>query len=333
MRNISTLMEYAEAVPPGDLYGFKISSMPVPAPGPGEVLVRIRAAGVNRADCSQRQGKYVVPFGANAIMGLECAGEVVSRGMGAHRFADGEAVCALLAGGGYAQYVAVSEALCLPIPGDLTMVEGASLMEACCTVWSNLSMRAELKEKDTLLVHGGASGIGVMAIQIYTAYGVRVLATAGSEEKCRACVSLGADECINYQSQDFAAAVNEATGGQGVDVVLDIVGSEYFSKNLQVLKDGGYLVGIAAMSGGRATVDLLEVIMKGLTITGSVLRKQSVEHKVEIVAQVKKHLWPLMQSGTIRAVVHETFDLSNVGSAHRLMESSGHIGKIVLEVN
>ncbi|MES2400068.1 MAG: NAD(P)H-quinone oxidoreductase [Pseudomonadota bacterium] len=325
-------MLYAEAVPPGNLDGFRISTASIPTVGPGEVLVKVGAAGVNRADCSQRRGKYVVPAGASNIIGLECAGEVVARGVGANRFVDGTRVCALLTGGGYAQYVAVPESHGLPIPAGLTIVEAASLMEACCTVWSNLSMRAELVAKDSLLVHGGTSGIGVMAIQIYAALGVRVFATAGSAGKCAACLALGADLAINYKTHDFTDVVLNATSGRGVDVVLDIVGTDYFSKNLRVLREDGYLVGIAAMSGNQASVDLLDVIMRRLTITGSALRRQGVDRKATIVGQVEKHIWPLLVSGRVRPAVFEIFDLKDVGEAHRLMESSEHIGKIVLAV-
>ncbi|MES2415450.1 MAG: NAD(P)H-quinone oxidoreductase [Pseudomonadota bacterium] len=309
-----------------------MSSTYVPVAGPGEVLVRVRAAGVNRADCSQRRGKYVVPPGSSPIIGLECSGEVVGRGEGSKAFCDGDEVCALLSGGGYAQYVAVPESHCLPIPSGLTMIDAASLMEACCTVWSNLSMRAKLRTGDSLLVHGGSSGIGVTAIQIYAAMGVRVFATAGTEAKCTRCVELGAEIAINYREQNFLQVVLDATNGVGVKAVLDIVGTDYFAKNIKVLKDDGYFVGIAAMSGNIGTLDLLDVVMRRLTITGSALRRQSVASKKAIVEEIRTHVWPLLEDKRVSPIIFSTFDLEQADEAHRIMESSEHTGKIVLLV-
>jgi len=298
----------------------------------GEVLLKVRSAGVNRADCLQRMGQYPVPAGATDIIGLECAGEVVAVGEGVETWRVGDAACALLIGGGYAEFVNVPAGQCLPVPAGLDWDEAASLMETCCTVWSNVHLRAALQPGETLLVHGGSSGIGVTALQIFSALGHRVFTTAGSDDKCAACVGLGAELAINYRTQDFVEQVLQATGGRGVDVILDMVGGDYMPRNLKALADDGRVVGIAATRGREVPINLMDVYRRRLTITGSALRRQPLVEKGRIVESVRQHVWPLIESGRFKAVVHRVFPLTDAAAAHQLMESSEHIGKIVLRV-
>jgi NADPH:quinone reductase len=305
---------------------------PIPRPGPGEVLIRVRAAGVNRPDVLQRMGLYPMPPGAPTIMGLEVAGEVAALGEGASRFQLGQEVCALLAGGGYAQYAAAPEGQCLEVPDGLSLVEAASLPETYFTVWSNLFERAYAADGDTALVHGGTSGIGVTAILLAKAFGITVFVTCGSDEKCDAARALGADLAINYRSQDFAEAALKATGGRGVDVVLDMVGGDYLPRNVACLAENGRHVSIAFQRGPRGELDLMQVMRKRLTLSGSMLRPRSVAYKTALADSLAKDVWPLFRRGKLRAVVDATFPLAKAADAHRRMEAGDHVGKIVLEV-
>jgi NADPH:quinone reductase len=329
---LPTTMKLAHPWQPGGPDVLALGERALPVAGPGEVLIRVAAAGVNRADCLQRMGNYPVPAGATDILGLECAGTVVAVGEGVSDQWSGAPVAALLVGGGYAQYVAVPAAQCLPVPAGLSMEAAASLMETCCTVWSNVHLRAAIQPGETLLVHGGSSGIGVTAIQIFAALGHRVFATAGSEAKCVACVELGAERAIDYRTEDFVAVALQLTEGRGVDVVLDMVGGDYVPRSLKALADDGRLVGIAASSGRQASIDLLDLYRRRQTITGSALRRQSLEAKAAIVESVRRHVWPLIEAGTVRPVIFRTFPLEEAAAAHALMESSQHIGKLVLRI-
>jgi len=304
-----------------------------PAPGEGEVLIKVAAAGVNRPDIVQRMGFYPPPPDASPIMGLEVAGEIVALGDGAARWKEGDRVCALTNGGGYAEYVAVPATQCLPVPGGLSLTEAAALPETFFTVWSNVFDRAQLKGGEVFLVHGGSSGIGTTAIQLAVNFGARVFATAGSGEKCAACEKLGAERAINYRSEDFVEAVLGATGGRGADVILDMVGGDYISRNIKTAAVDGRIVNIAYLQGASVQVNMLPVMLKRLTLTGSTLRPQPVAVKAAIASALEEKVWPLIEKGSIRPQIADTFPLERVADAHRLMESSGHIGKIVLVVN
>ena len=325
-------MRAVEIAKPGGPEVLVPASRPLPAPKPGEILVKVAAAGVNRPDVLQRMGLYPVPADASDLPGLEIAGEVVACGAEARMWKVGASVCALAHGGGYAEYCAVPEVQALPLPRGLSMVEAASLPETFFTVWSNVYDRGRLKPGETLLVQGGSSGIGVTAIQMAKAMGNRVLATAGSDEKCAACVKLGADKAINYRTQDFQAEVLAATGGKGVNVVLDMVGGDYVPKELKCLADEGRLVFIAFLRGPKTELDINEVMRRRLVLTGSTLRPRPVEFKGAVARSLREHVWPLIEAGKIRPVVFKTFPLAQAAAAHRLMESSQHIGKLVLTV-
>lgn len=308
---------------------------PVPKPGKGEVLIKIAAAGINRPDILQRQGLYPAPKGASDILGLEAAGTIVAKGDDVSEFEIGDKVTALLSGGGYAEFASVPALQCLPIPQGLSMVQAASLPETYFTVWSNLFDRAMLKPGETLLIHGGSSGIGTAAIQIAKSLGVYVITTAGSDEKCAACIELGAERAINYKDQDFVDPVREFgkahNGINGVDVILDMVGGDYVAKNIQSLAPDGRLINIAFLNGSKVEIDLMAVMLKRLQLSGSTLRARSPEFKGKIAKNLKKTIWPLLENGTIKPVIHGTFPLKNAAKAHELMELSHHIGKIVLE--
>jgi NADPH2:quinone reductase len=323
-------MKCIEISKPGGPEVLVIAQRPRPEPKAGEILVKVAAAGVNRPDVLQRLGKYPVPPGASDLPGLEIAGEVVACGAGTTQWKPGDLVCALVQGGGYAEYCAAPAEQALPMPNGLTAVEAASLPETFFTVWSNVYDRAHLAPGESLLVQGGSSGIGVTAIQIAAAMGNRVFATAGSDEKCAACVSLGAEKAVNYKTQDFAAEIKAATGGRGVDVILDMVAGTYMPRELKSLADDGRLVFIAMLGGSRAELDINELMRRRLTITGSTLRPRPVAFKGAIARSLREKVWPLIESGRIRPVVYKTFALAEAGEAHRLMESSQHIGKIVL---
>lgn len=311
------------------------SERPVPVPGKGEVLIKIAAAGINRPDVLQRKGLYPAPNGASDILGLEAAGTVEAIGEGVSNLNIGDKVTALLNGGGYAQYVCTPALQCLAVPAGLSMVEAASLPETFFTVWSNLFDRAMLQPGETLLIHGGSSGIGTAAIQIAAALGVHVITTAGSDEKCKACMELGAERAINYRKEDFVEATREFGkkhgGVSGVNVILDMVGGDYVAKNIKSLAPDGRLVNIAFLGGSKVEIDLMTVMLKRLSLTGSTLRARSPEFKGDIAKNLEKTVWPLLESGSIRPVVHATFSLEMASKAHALMESSQHIGKIVLE--
>jgi NADPH2:quinone reductase len=328
--NIPETMRAVEITQPGKPDVLRAGSRPVPQPRTGEVLVKVEAAGVNRPDVLQRTGNYPVPPGASDIPGLEIAGRVAAVGAGVTAWRVGEALCALVQGGGYAEYCTAPALQCLPLPKGLSAVEAASLPETFFTVWSNVFDRARLAPGESFLVQGGSSGIGVTAIQMAKAFGHTVFATAGSKEKCDACAKLGADRAIDYKSEDFAAVVKEATGGRGVDVILDMVGGDYVDRELKCLADDGRIVLIAFLGGSRATVNLNEILRRRLVLTGSTLRPRPVEFKGAIAAKLRAKVWPLVESGSIRPVVYKTFPLAEAAKAHELMESGAHIGKIVL---
>ena len=305
---------------------------PVPEPSAGEVLVRVRAAGVNRPDVAQRLGHYPAPPGASTIPGLEIAGEIVSLGAGVERWQSGDRVCALVAGGGYAEFAVVPQGQLLPVPVGLSLEEAACLPETAFTVWSNVFRRGGLRAGEVFLVHGGSSGIGTLAIQLARAFGARVVATAGSEEKCAACRRLGAELALNYRDSDFVAAVKAFSGGHGADLILDMVGGEYVQRNIQCAAEDGRIVQIAFLQGAAVSLNLMPVMLKRLTITGSTLRARPVSFKSGLAQEVEQNVWPLVEAGRVRVVLARSFELSEACEAHRLMESSAHIGKIVLRV-
>jgi len=308
----------------------KIATRPRPVAGAGEVLIRVGAAGVNRPDVLQRQGGYPPPPGASDIPGLEIAGEIVQLGAGAGDWKIGDSVCALVTGGGYAEYALAPAPQCLPVPRGLSPVEAAGLPETFFTVWTNVFERGRLQPGETLLVHGGSSGIGTTAIQMASRLGARVFATAGNAEKCAACERLGAAQAINYRESDFVEAIKALTGGKGVDVILDMVGADYIERNIRCLATEGRLVQIGFQKGAKAEVNFMPLMLKRLTYTGSTLRIQSVESKGRIARALRERVWPLIESGAIRPVIHATFPLERAAEAHRLMESNAHIGKIIL---
>jgi NADPH2:quinone reductase len=305
---------------------------PTPAVAAGEVLIKVAAAGVNRPDVMQRQGKYPPPPGASDIPGLEIAGEIVGVASDVTSWRTGERVCALVSGGGYAEYCSAPAPQCLPIPGGLDLIQAAAIPETFFTVWTNAFERGRLVAGETILIHGGSSGIGTTAIQLARAFGARVIATAGSDEKCSACQSLGAEVAINYRSTDFVTTVRDTTGGHGVDVVLDMVGGEYLQRNIDCLARDGRLVQIGLLSGAKSQINMGPVLQRRLWITGSTLRARSIAEKAAIAGAVHQHVWPLLEAGTVRVLVHATFPLQQAAEAHRVMESSAHIGKLVLTV-
>ncbi len=298
----------------------------------GEVLIRVRASGVNRPDVLQRTGNYPVPPGASDIPGLEIAGEIVDGDLAGSGFAKGDNVCALVQGGGYAEYCVAPIAQCLPVPEGWSVLEAASLPETFFTVYSNVFERARLASGETLLVQGGTSGIGVTAIQMATALGHRVFATAGTDDKCRACESLGAERGINYRSEDFVEVVKSLTAGKGADVVIDMVAGSYVNREIQCLADDGRLVIIALLGGAKGEVNFGEIMRRRLTLTGSTLRPRSVAFKQDIANKLRERIWPLLEARRIRPVIHQVFPLAQVADAHALMETSTHVGKIMLEV-
>jgi NADPH:quinone reductase len=304
----------------------------MPEPGAGEVLIRVAGAGVNRPDVMQRRGVYPPPSGASDIPGLEVAGTIEHVGAGVNEWRGGDRVCALVTGGGYAEYCVAPAPQCLPMPDGLDSAHAAAIPETFFTVWTNVFDRGALQAGEAALFHGGSSGIGTTAIQLAAARGARVFATAGADEKCRACEQLGAARAINYRSADFVEAVKELTGGRGVDLILDIIGGEYLDRNLRALAMDGRLVQIGLMGGSEANLDLRRVLARRLTITGSTLRPRSVEEKGAIAAALQREVWPLLESGRVKPIVYRTFPLTQASDAHRLMESSEHVGKIVLTV-
>jgi NADPH2:quinone reductase len=305
---------------------------PNPVPKPHEILIKVAAAGVNRPDVAQRQGNYAPPPDASDLPGLEVAGEVTAIGAEVKLWKVGDKVCALVHGGGYAELCVTPEVQALPVPKGLSMVEAASLPETFFTVYSNVYDRGRLAAGESLLVQGGSSGIGVTAIQMAAAMGNRVFATAGSDEKCAACVKLGAEKAINYKTQDFVAEIKAATGGKGVDVVLDMVGGSYVPRELKCIAEDGRLVFIATLGGAKTEIEIFEVMRKRITISGSTLRPRPVAFKGAIAKNLREKVWPLIDAGKIKPVIYKAFPLAQASEAHRLMESSQHIGKIVLEV-
>jgi NADPH2:quinone reductase len=303
---------------------------PTPVPADGEVLIRVAAAGVNRPDIFQRLGRYPPPPGASDIPGLEVAGTIEQLGPQVRNWRIGDEVCALVAGGGYAEYCTAPAPQCLPVPRRLDVVAAAAIPETFFTVWTNVFARGRLQAGESLLVHGGSSGIGTAAIQLARARGSRVFATAGSAEKCAACERLGAERAINYREADFAAVVRELTGGRGVDVVLDMVGAEYFARNIEALAVEGRLVEIATLHGVKAELNIQTIMQRRLTVTGSTLRPRPVADKGAIAAALRQEIWPLLESGAVAPIVHATFPLREAAEAHRVMESGVHIGKLVL---
>ena len=324
------VIEIARFGPPD---GLVIAERPMPVPGPGEVLIKVVAAGVNRPDVLQRYGKYPPPPGASDIPGLEVAGHIASKGDGVVQWQEGDAVCALLAGGGYAEYCVAPQAQCLPVPSRLTLIEAAAVPETFFTVWTNVFERGRLQRGETMVVHGGASGIGTTAIQLGVAFGAHVLATAGRDDKVAACRALGARLAVNYRTTDWVAAFKEATAGRGADLVLDMVGGDYLPRNLEVLAEEGRLVQIAFLRSSIVQLDLMPLLRRRLTITGSTLRPRTPEEKGAIARQLAAHVWPLLEAGTVRPVIHAQFPLARAADAHRLMEAGEHIGKIVLVVS
>jgi NADPH2:quinone reductase len=310
----------------------QVSEQPVPAFKPGELLIKVQAAGVNRPDVLQRAGHYPVPPGASALPGLEIAGEIVDGDFSDTTWRKGDLACALVQGGAYAEYCTAPAALCLPVPAGWSVLEAASLPETFFTVWSNVFDRCRLAPGETLLVQGGTSGIGVAAIQIATALGHRVFATAGSDEKCRACEVLGAERGINYRTEDFVETVKSLTQGKGVDVILDMVAGDYIQRELNCLADDGRLVFIAMLGGAKANVHFGQVLLRRLTVTGSTLRPRPVAFKAAIASQLRSHVWPLLESGKIKPVIFQTFPLEQAAQAHALMETNAHIGKIMLSL-
>jgi NADPH2:quinone reductase len=328
--NLPTTMTVIQARQPGGPDVLQPVVRSVPVPGAGEVLVKVAAAGVNRPDLMQRQGKYPPPQGASDVLGLELSGVVVAVGPSVSRWRAGDRVTALVAGGGYAEFAVVPEPQCLPVPRGLSMEEAAGLPETFFTVWTNVFDRGRLVAGESLLVHGGASGIGTAAIQLARARGARVFATAGSREKCLACERLGAERAINYREDDFVATLLDATRGRGVDVVLDMVGGDYVSRNLEVLAMDGRLLQIAFLHGPHADVNLSPLMRKRITFTGSTLRPRTVEEKGAIARALEREVWPLIESGEVRPVLHAVFPLDEAALAHAELEAGQHVGKIVL---
>ena len=331
MNNIPQSMNYIQIEKHGDPEVLKLHSMPVPEPGPGEVLIKVAAAGVNRPDMMQRKGFYPPPAGATDVPGLEVSGTVVSAGQNVSEPPINSEVCALVTSGGYAEYCLAAASICLPVPEKISLVNAAGIPETFFTVWTNVFKRGQLKAGESLLVHGGSSGIGTTAIQLGKAFGATVYTTAGTSDKCEFCNNLGADAAINYREQDFSEEIKRLTEGKGVNVILDMVGGPYFPKNIRLLADEGRLVQIALMQGSKAEVDFRSLLLKRVTLTGSTLRPRSAEEKTKIAQALQKNVWPLLESGAIRPIIHQTFPLKQASEAHRLMESSAHIGKILLK--
>ena len=324
-------MKYIQIEKHGDPDVLKLNSQAVPDPGPDEVLIRVEAAGVNRPDIMQRKGLYPPPPGATDVLGLEVSGTVEKTGVNVTELKVGSQVCALVSCGGYAEFCLASASICLPIPENISLEHAAGIPETFFTVWTNVFERGHLKSGETLLVHGGSSGIGTTSIQLGKAFGAKVYTTAGTQEKCDYCKNLGADVAINYNENNFEDEIKTLTENRGVDVILDMVGGPYFPKNIKILASEGRLLQIALMQGYKAEVDFRPLLMKRVTLTGSTLRPRSVKEKASIARGLFKEVWPLLDSGIIRPIIHQTFPLEKAADAHRLMESSNHIGKILLK--
>ena len=328
--SLATSQTSIEITEPGAPEVLQAATRAVPEPAETEVLIQVAAAGINRPDVFQRMGFYPPPPGVTDIPGLEVSGTVVAIGSGVTRWSLGDPVCALLAGGGYAEYAVAEESLCLPVPEGLALTDAAALPETCFTVWHNLFERAELKAGEWLLVHGGSSGIGTTAIQMASAMGVNVIATAGSDKKCAVCEELGAAKAINYNQQDFVTACQELTG-TGVNVVLDMVGGDYVQQNFAACAPKARIVNIAFLRGSKVEVDLMPLMLKQLVLTGSTLRAQPLDNKARIAAGVQQQVWPLIAQGKFKPIIHSRFPLAEASQSHALMESNQHIGKLLLE--
>ena len=324
-------MRYVALTGFGDASNLQLAQMAIPEPKPDEVLIKVYAAGVNRPDILQRQGLYPAPENASPILGLEVAGEIVACGVNVKRWQLGDNVCALVDGGGYADYALAPAAQCLPMPAGYSYVQAAALPETFFTVWHNLFQRAHLQAGETLLIHGGASGIGVAAIQIARAFGINIIATAGSAAKCAAIERLGA-QAINYRERDFVAEAKQLTQGLGANVILDMVGGDYIQRNFSAAAKDGRIVNIAFLNGSKTMVDFMPLMLKRLTLTGSTLRAQSSSVKANIAAELELNIWPLVKAKTISPLIDSVFALSDVAAAHRHMESNQHIGKIILDM-
>ena len=332
MADLPTTMQAIDPASPGGPEVLVLTERPVPQPGAGEVLIRVAAAGVNRPDVLQRKGGYPPPPGAPSIPGLEVAGEIVAAGAEVDTVVIGQPVCALLGGGGYAAYAVAPYGQCLPVPATLTMVEAAAMPETLFTVWTNLFERAYATEGDTVLVHGGTSGIGTMAIALGRLFGLTVIVTAGSDDKVARAVELGAAHAINYRTDDFVMRVKEITGGKGVQAVIDMVGGDYVPRNLQCLADDGRHVSIAVQGGAMATVPVFEIMRRRLTLTGSTLRPRNAAFKSLVADELHRTVWPHVEAGRLKPVIDRTFPLADAAAAHSRMEAGDHVGKIVLKV-
>ena len=329
---LPTTMRHVAMREPGPPDVLHVAEGPVPVPGPGDVLIHVRYAGVNRPDCIQRSGSYPPPPGASPIIGLEVAGTVAAVGAGVTSWRPGDEVCALTPGGGYAEYCVAPAGHCLPLPAGLSLLEAASVPENAFTVWHNVFERGKLAAGETILIHGGTSGIGYTAIQYAKAFGAKVIATAGSDDKVAFCRKVGADHAINYKTQDFVAEVATITNRKGVEVILDMVGGDYIPRNLRCIALEGRLVLIAFLHGSKVEADWMPIMMKRLTVTGSTMRASPVERKTGIANALREKVWPLYASGRVLPVIHRVFRLEEAAAAHALMESSQHVGKIMLDV-
>jgi NADPH2:quinone reductase len=323
-------MRVVHIASPGGPEQLQLSTRPTPKPGDGEVLVRVEAAGVNRPDVMQRQGRYPPPPGASDLPGMEIAGEIVSLGPNVGGLKVGDKICSLLPGGGYAAYALAAAPLCMPIPQGMSMVEAAAIPETFMTVWTNLFERGRCKAGDTVLVHGGTSGIGTTAIQLASVLGAKVYATAGSEDKARACEKLGAVRGIDYRKEDFVEVIRAATQGYGIDVTLDMVAGSYVPRNIDIAAVEGRIVTISTLGGTKSELNMVPVMMKRLTLTGSTLRARTVAQKAAVADAMRQNVWPLIAAGKVKPVIFKTFPFAEASEAHRLMETSNHIGKIVL---
>jgi NADPH2:quinone reductase len=332
MASVPDTMTAVEISTPGGPDVLKPKAYPVPKPGAGQVLVKVAAAGVNRPDVAQRAGSYPPPPGHSLLPGLEIAGEVAAIGAGVTRWKVGDKLCALVNGGGYAEYCIAEEPVALPIPTGLDMIKAAAVPETFFTVWNNVFERGRLAAGEWFMVHGGTSGIGTTAIQLAKAFGAKVIATAGSAEKCKACLELGADRAVNYKTEDFVAAAKEATGGKGVDLTLDMVAGDYTERNIIAAAEEGRIVQIAVLGGADVKINISRVMMKRLTLTGSTLRPRTREAKAGFARALEAKVWPLLASGKVRVVMDSTFPLAKAADAHRRLETSQHVGKVVLVV-
>jgi NADPH2:quinone reductase len=332
MASVPDTMTAVEISTPGGPDVLKPKAYPVPKPGAGQVLVKVAAAGVNRPDVAQRAGSYPPPPGHSLLPGLEIAGEVAAIGAGVTRWKVGDKLCALVNGGGYAEYCIAEEPVALPIPTGLDMIKAAAVPETFFTVWNNVFERGRLAAGEWFMVHGGTSGIGTTAIQLAKAFGAKVIATAGSAEKCKACLELGADRAVNYKTEDFVAAAKEATGGKGVDLTLDMVAGDYTERNIIAAAEEGRIVQIAVLGGADVKINISRVMMKRLTLTGSTLRPRTREAKAGFARALEAKVWPLLASGKVKVVMDSTFPLAKAADAHRRLETSQHVGKVVLVV-